>query len=504
MPAERRHRLQHQSSNPSAGLRFPGFRHFWQAYQWQVILSLLLVSLILGYIGFWKYTRAIGASHSATDLLYKTIQLTTLESGAVSGPVSWELEVARFLVPVLTASTAILAAAVLFRKQLQMIRLRFLRDHVIVCGLGDKGARLASALRRRGYDVVAIEPDESNPSIDFCREIGVIVLEGDATDPTLLRKTAVQRASHLVSLCGVDGVNAEIAMLSRQLTANRKQGALHCSIHLVNPDLCELLREHEFGSQAFPNFRLEMFNIYELGARALIRDFPPCEPGSGTNPAGSHILVVGPGKLGESLVIQSARAWYEQTRGDDGLLRITLVGRDAEVLANWLYKHYPKISCCCELIPYPIDLSSYEFSEAGFLFNPQGTCDIDRIYICPDDQTLSLPAALKLRQRLECDQPLIVVRMDEDSGLAKLLTGQMAAAGNSRNIVPFGLSQRVNLADLVLGGTFEILAQAIHADYLQRRLAEGLNSGKNVLWCPGISCRKTCANPTAGRLTTFV
>jgi hypothetical protein len=208
-----------------------------------------------------------------------------------------------------------------------------------------------------------------------------------------------------------------------------------------------------------------------------MRDYPPFQAGSGANPAGPHILIVGPGKLGESLVIQSARTWYDQTRGDDGLLRITLVGREAEVLANWLNKHYPKISCCCELIPYPIDLGAYEFNDAEFLFNSQGICDFERIYVCPDDQTLSLPSALKLRQRLECDQPQIVVRMDEASGLAKLLTGEVAAAGNSRNIVPFGLSQRIDLADLVLGGTYEILAQAIHSDYVQRRLAEGLKLG---------------------------
>ena len=166
--------------------RFHSLQQFWGDHQWQIILALLACSLALGYIGFWKYTRAIGAAHSPTDLLYLTIQLTTIESCAVSGPVGWELEVARLLVPILTAYTAVLAAAVLFRKQLQLVRLWYLRGHVVICGLGEKGTLLACSLRQRSLNVVAIEKDESNTDIDLCREHGVIVLEGDAIEPSVL------------------------------------------------------------------------------------------------------------------------------------------------------------------------------------------------------------------------------------------------------------------------------------------------------------------------------
>jgi hypothetical protein len=59
------------------------------------MLTLLVLSLLLGYIGFSRYAQAKGETMSALDTLYLTLQLAVFESGAVSGPVGWELEVAR-------------------------------------------------------------------------------------------------------------------------------------------------------------------------------------------------------------------------------------------------------------------------------------------------------------------------------------------------------------------------------------------------------------------------
>jgi hypothetical protein len=132
-------------------------RQIWRDYQWPLLLVLLAVSLLLGYVGFAKCAAATGVALSPPDILYLTLQLATLESGAVSGPVGWELEVARWLVPTVTAYTAILAAAVLFRKQLQMVKLWFIRGHVVICGLGEKGHLLAQDFLDRSPGYLGLE-----------------------------------------------------------------------------------------------------------------------------------------------------------------------------------------------------------------------------------------------------------------------------------------------------------------------------------------------------------
>lgn len=452
-------------------------RQIWREYQWQLSLILLAFSLILGYIGFSKYTRAIGEQLSPTDLLYLTLQLATLESGAVSGPVSWELEIARLLVPLTTAFTAILGIAVLFRKQLQMLRLWYIRDHIVICGLGDKGALLAVQLHQQGANVVIIEKDMTNSKIDLFRENGVIVLEGDATEMPILNKAAIRRAKFLIAVCGDDGINTEIAMSARQLSKNRKQGVLDCSIHIHNPQLYELLRQEILGGEKFPKFRLEIFNSFDLGARELLRNYIDLGRMDKLGNGSVHILIVGLGRLGETLVIQSARSWYEKARPENSRLKISIVDRAADNKVHKLCQTFPQLANCCQLIPYPFGVDDPQFQEAEFLFDQQGTCDLISIFVLLEDQTEALESALKLRLLLNCDQPPIVVLMEEDSGLATLLNSQGDTAKSFHNVIPFGLLQRTCTPELVLGGSQEVLARLVHEDYLNHRLKEGIQMG---------------------------
>ncbi len=168
-------------------------RRQWHDYRWLVIGGLWLVTLVLGYVGFARHSAVFGKTRSPWDVLYLTLQLIPLQSGAVPAPVPWELEVARLLAPAVAAYTAVQALAAVFYEQLQSLRLRFIRDHVVICGLGRKGYLLAQGFRQRGERVGVIEQDEDNDLIEQCREQGVIVLIGNATNQGLLRQARVQR-----------------------------------------------------------------------------------------------------------------------------------------------------------------------------------------------------------------------------------------------------------------------------------------------------------------------
>ena len=157
----------------------------WRDYQWFLIVGLWLVALYLGYVGFAHQAAMYNEPSTPLDWFYLTLQLIPLNSGAVPGPVSWELQVARLLLPALTALAAVKALATIFGEQVQMIRLGFMRDHVIICGLGRMGALLVDQFRARGENVVVIEHDQDNDYIDLSREQGAIVLNGDATDSDL-------------------------------------------------------------------------------------------------------------------------------------------------------------------------------------------------------------------------------------------------------------------------------------------------------------------------------
>jgi len=456
-------------------------RKFWKflrTHQWKLLLVLFAICLILGYIGFDKYTRSLNSNYSVTDLFYLTLQLTTIESGAISGPISWELEVARFLTPLVAAYTAVLAVAAIFRKQLDLLRMRMLRGHTIICGLGEKGWLLASELRLVGGDVVVIEIDPSNSHIDLCREMGIIVLERDARETENLAVASIKTANNLVAVCGDESINAEIAVAARQLSVGRKRAALNCSIHITNPKLYDLLRELEFGFETFPNFRLEIFNIYERGARYLVSEYTDLNQESNQGKKPGCILVVGCSCLGQNLVLQIARTWHETWRAAGTKLDLTVVDQNAEIKISQLAAMYPDLPECCHLTLLNYAAEDLEFQKGKFLFNVSGKCEFNAIFICLDETTRGLVSALNLRQRLGSSQPPIILYLPEDSGIAKLLADEQGSSKPSHNIIPFRLVQSTCTPDLVINGMHEILARSVHEDYLQQRLAEGVQMGQ--------------------------
>jgi hypothetical protein len=115
--------------------------HLWRRHGWLIIGLLWVVALILAFIGFSRNAVATGQPATPLDRAYLTLQLIPMNSGTVTGPVSWELQAARFLIPFLAAWTAVRALLGLFRDHWQQFLLRFWRGHVIICGLSRKGRR---------------------------------------------------------------------------------------------------------------------------------------------------------------------------------------------------------------------------------------------------------------------------------------------------------------------------------------------------------------------------
>ena len=78
-------------------------RPLWEAVEWPLVVLLALLALGLGIDGFRQHLGATGQSNSASDVLYRTLQLFVLESGWDSRGVNWEIEVARLLAPAVAA-----------------------------------------------------------------------------------------------------------------------------------------------------------------------------------------------------------------------------------------------------------------------------------------------------------------------------------------------------------------------------------------------------------------
>jgi hypothetical protein len=436
-----------------------------------VIGGLFITALALGWIGFDLNTRALGQPGTFLDNLYRSLQLFIIHSGAVPPPVSWQLEVARFLAPAVAAGATLSALAALLGEQLATLRVRFHSNHVVVCGLGRLGSLLARTLRDAGYDVVGIESDGNNGAIARCREDGVVVLIGDGTDPATLRRARAHRARYLFAVAGDDGRNASIAIAAGSLAEGRRGSPLTCFVHVLNDKLDGVLREVGLARHG-RGLRVEYFNVAELGAPTLLADYPAFDDQGNTQLGPPHIVVVGLGEMGTRLIVHAARRWRSMpgTRGKK--LRVTAVDRQADTRVALLNERLPRLASVCELKPCRMDLDSAEFERADFLFGRRGKSDVTGVYVCVGDDAVGLSAALHLRHRLGGRNVPIVVRTTQEGGVAALLGGEgrSDAYGNLR---VFGLLDLVCRPEVLMAGQNEVLARAIHENYVSNRRREG-------------------------------
>src|SRR4030042_6296437 len=461
------------SSDPIKMSFWKKLKRWFGDYKWPLIGFMWVVAISLGYLGFSKFFSAIGETRSSWDTFYRTLQLFVLESGFVSGSVGWELQIARFLVPAAAAYTAAQALAIIFREQLQLFRVRFLKDHIVICGLGRKGLLLSGGFREREEQVVVIWQAEDNGLLGQCREQGAIILIGNAADPVLLRKARVNKAKYVISVCGDDGANAEVALRARELVWDRKGKALSFLIHISDFQLCNLLREREIRLSKLDAFRLELFNVFESGARILLDDYPPFSKMGEDYNYRPHLVVVGMGRMGESRVVNAARNWWDRDKKSGERLRITLIDREAGKKKESLCLRYPQLERVGDLRPVEVDIQVPEFERAEFLSDDQGRCDVTMVYVCLDDDSNALGAALMIRQQVRALEIPIVIRMTQDAGLATLLRGKEDKPEGFANLHAFGLFDHTCTPDLISRCTYEILARAIHEDYFRIERAKG-------------------------------
>jgi len=89
---------------------------------------------------------------------------------------------------------------------------------VIIVGMGHVGSQLARELtQRKAMELVLIDADPEKCRA-LAEELDALVLEGDGTDPELLKKADVKNADALVAATDSDALNTVVAMLGKQFS----------------------------------------------------------------------------------------------------------------------------------------------------------------------------------------------------------------------------------------------------------------------------------------------
>jgi len=463
------------------------WKKWWTRWEWRIVGALALMTVLFGFIGFGERTDHEGnlIVSSACSRLYDSLLLFVMETGSFDGPIPWKLEAARWLALAVALYAASQALLTIFVDQYQLFSLRRAKRHVIVCGCGSIGKKIAEAHRTEGYKVVVIERDAENPHLRECRLDGMITLIGDATDVELLRRARLDRARYIFATCGQDAVNAEIARQVQNVIQTirgiyqygtdappptphqraRKMRPLTCFTHIMSDALCYRLQEYELLSAPTVNsLVIEYINLFESGARLLVgEDKHVREFIEASNP---QLLLWGRAPFNKHLLQLLARNWRLSHPDDSARIRVMLIDDDPQQYKTMLIETFPFLHDICTFIG-----KSALTEPTGKLILPDEEglpADRTLASICFEQDALALPAGVQLQEALW----QMNVKAQMIVGLY-VLTGERQGIPDEHpdtiDITIFGLIDRIFQPEMLHVMLTETLARELHNNYVSNR-----------------------------------
>lgn len=110
--------------------------------------------------------------------------------------------------------------------------------YVLVVGCGRLGSHLANLLSRDGHRVVVIDKDCGSFARLSPEAYSGFHVEGDASEPSVLREAEIEKADLLIAATHEDNVNVMVA-----LVAKRVFGVKHVMARVYDPGREDLYRD---------------------------------------------------------------------------------------------------------------------------------------------------------------------------------------------------------------------------------------------------------------------
>lgn len=446
-------------------------------WRWWLAAIVAAAAFGFGAVGLWQYESSLDHGHpDPLSILYHTLQLFILHAPHLEHETPWALHAGRLLGAVLFFAFL----RELTRDQLLLLRFWFpwRRGHVVVCGLGDLGLRLALDARRQGRFVVAIETHPAPDALAKARVRGVLVLEGDARDPAQLRRARIARADYLLATCKNDQTNVAVAALVGQFSqpTKRHPGPLVCRLLIRDSTLRPVVSNEALfphtGSSYSVNFT--DLDLEDTAARQAIRrnplDFMPIHKDDDIQ---AHLVVIGFGQMGQSLTLQAARIGHfaSEVGKRARKLRITVMDKDDIAWRNFILR-YEKFEEVCDAKFVPGNPHDAGFAEAM----ATGRLEADGhnalvTYACcikenddTDDQS-NLRLGLKLSELTAHGPAQVLIHQSSSRGFAALFPKEGRGPGLSDRVYAFGMKEDVFTWDILLHESEDKLARAVHECY---------------------------------------
>ncbi len=339
---------------------------------WAVSIGVIIL------IGLYSFPREYPGLRFS-EALYYTLRLFLLEHDLPRFPKYLPLVLIHFAAPVVSLSVAWTAASELFRLT-PTLRLRSVRDHVVVHGVGRTGRIVAAALVDHGIPVVGV--DLGPPSV---LEGWSVLEKVPMVWGSFHSRSVLERARAVVFTAGDDLANLEGAVgACGWLPATRQRPATIWT-HVAD---YKLAHTAERAIVDRGSLSIKLFDTYSIAAEKMIEREFNRELRSTVN----EIFILGYGKFGRSLLDELLC-----DIGQDEQLHIKVV--DVKDQSGAVRSVAAAHGCSEKVVFIQADINNLDLRG-----------DVGKAYfLCTDNDLRNLTCALALSEQLGRDS--ICVRM---------------------------------------------------------------------------------------------
>jgi voltage-gated potassium channel Kch len=426
-----------------------------------------LLAIGFGIWGFYRCDLANTVCYAETfpDKLFRTIDLIRLSTHYTIGHDPWQLVLAQLMMPLALLIGAIRLFVHNLRRDFRVVRVRGMRGHVVVCGLGDTGRHIAEQLADAGHRVVAISRDNKDVNSLACERRGIVVLQGDGMESTLLRVAGLRHAKSVFIACGSDAVNIEIGLRADGVTLPRPgREPLKIWVELRNDWLYDTILTHRARVNVGGSAQFRLFNLNANAARLLLRSDSFHRAASRAAHANPHLVVIGQGQTLSEVIVQAAQGNFAVP---GRRLGVTLLGENAQATLGAMLVKYPGLPDCID-----IHAADCKLDDAGGAGVAKAVADANPFAVVADlqDEIATMKLALRLRRGmdvLDCQAVPVFVRVWQQRKLGDFLHGLEKDSPLSDRLAVFGDLASLTGPAQLLEESIDLLAISAHEAYRQ-------------------------------------
>ncbi|MEM7000080.1 MAG: NAD-binding protein [Pseudomonadota bacterium] len=446
----------------------------------RLVLRAVIIVAALALIGLW-WQNPEQAFDKGLNNLYQALQLFFGEGDwTLDQELNVFLEIARFAAPVVAvASLLFLFTEGLWTYVVNLQILRF-KDHLIVAGLTKESITLIEDSVSRGVSVVVITANAPAELLARVRALRIPLIQNSPLAANTLRRARPHRAAMLASFLGNDDDNVELALqVQNVLGETEPNNTLKILIQITNAQLAEGLQDYPKFFDIPKNLEVHFYNVDELAARSLFRDFEPDLFADALNSPVVHIVILGFSGLGQQVLTSALRRGHF---GNSRQLTITVLSPDAERDADMFHRQCPAIGIAAN-----VRFEQLEINPGGLRSSaPSLVLDTATMFVCCLEQdTENLSIALTLRNMsLQRAIPIapIMVSLRNSEGLSRLVESQIGEPEIPDGLLPFGTIAQIMQMDALFSTETDSLAIAIHNDYLNSLAERNLSVASHREW----------------------